>query len=142
MYTMPGIFQLFTPFVAYEIQVVDGVNSGSLKGGMEFGIDSTTITEQTAQALNIGVAMMARDLSIFMTVEGHTDSSGPDNYNVALSEARAASVVAYFEAAGIDSDRLNPIGSGEAHPMMSNDTVEGKSHNRRVELLFGPAPPG
>lgn len=142
MYTMPGIFQLFSPFPHYDIQVVDGVSSGSLQGGLSFDVDSTTITEEASQVLNIGVAIMARDLSIFMTVEGHTDSSGPDEYNMALSEGRAQSVTAYFEAAGINAARLIAIGVGESEPMVSNDTPEGKAQNRRVEFLFGPPPSG
>lgn len=142
MFTMPGIFQLFSPFPHYDIQVVDGVSSGSLQGGLSFAVDSTTISEDAAQVLNIGVAIMARDLSIFMTVEGHTDSSGPDEYNMALSEGRAQSVTAYFEAAGINAARLVAIGAGESEPMASNDTPEGKAQNRRVEFLFGPPPSG
>lgn len=142
MYTMPGVFQLFAPFPQYEFQVVDGQSSGALLGGVNFAVDSPQISEQAAQVLNIGVAIMARDISIFMTVEGHTDASGPDDYNMALSEARAESVVAYFAAAGISPQRLLAIGAGESDPVASNDTVEGKAQNRRVEFLFGPPPSG
>ncbi|MCP3988222.1 MAG: OmpA family protein [Actinomycetia bacterium] len=140
MYTMPGVFQLFLPFPKYEVQVVNGVLSGTLQGGVGFAVDSTALTEQAAQVLNIGAAVMARDISIFMIVEGHTDSSGPDAYNMALSEARAASVVAYLEAAGISPDRLQAIGAGETDPIAPNDTDEGKALNRRVEFIFGPPP--
>lgn len=142
MYTMPGVFQLFTPFPQYQIQVVDGFSSGALQGGVNFAVDSTEITEEAAQVLNIGASILARDLSLFMTVEGHTDSSGPDDYNLALSEARAKSVVAYLEAAGIDPQRLRAVGAGETEPLASNDTDEGKALNRRVEFIFGPPPSG
>jgi outer membrane protein OmpA-like peptidoglycan-associated protein len=142
MYTMPGVFQLFAPFSRYDLQVVDGVTSGSLQGGVNFAVDSTRITEEAAQVLDIGAAVLARDLSIFMTVEGHTDASGPDDYNQALSEARAESVVAYLVAAGISPDRLLAIGAGESEPVTSNDTDEGMALNRRVEFLFGPPPSG
>ena len=142
MYTMPGIFQLFTFFPKYDLVVEDGFFSGSLQGGVNFAVDSTEITPEAAERLNLGVAVMARDISLFMTVEGHTDSDGPDDYNEALSLARAESVTSYFEAAGIDPARLQPIGSGESEPIAPNDSEEGKALNRRVEFVFGPAPQG
>ncbi len=142
MYTMPGIFQLFTFFPKYELTVQDGFFSGSLQGGVNFAVDSTAISPEAAERLNLGVAVMSRDISLFMTIEGHTDSDGPDDYNEALSLARAQSVTAYFEAAGIDPARLQAVGAGEAEPIASNDTDDGKALNRRVEFVFGPAPAG
>ena len=142
MYTMPGIFQLFTFFPKYDIVVEDGFFSGSLQGGVNFAVDSTEITPEAAERLNLGVAVMARDISLFMTIEGHTDSDGPDDYNEALSLARATSVTSYFEAAGIDPARLLAVGAGESEPIAPNDTDEGKALNRRVEFVFGPAPSG
>ncbi len=141
MYTMPGIFQLFSPFPKYSLEVAEGVSSGTLQGGVVFDVDSTEITPEAAQVLNVGVAILARDPSIFMTVEGHTDSSGSDAYNEALSLGRAQSVTAYLQAAGIEAERLQSIGAGESDPIASNDTEEGKALNRRVEFVFGP-PPG
>ena len=142
MYTMPGIYLLFQPFSDYEFQVVDGVSSGTLSGGVNFAFDSTAITAETAEVLNVGVAILARDLSLFMTVIGHTDSTGPDDYNLLLSEGRAASVVAYLSQAGIDPQRMFAIGAGESDPLAPNDTEEGRSANRRVEFQFGPPPTG
>jgi outer membrane protein OmpA-like peptidoglycan-associated protein len=142
MYTMPGIFQLFTFFPKYSLTVQDGFLSGTLQGGVNFAVDSTEITPEAAERLNVGVAILARDISLFMTVVGHTDSSGPDDYNEALSLARAESVTAYFAAAGIDPARLQPAGAGESDPIASNETDEGKALNRRVEFDFGPAPTG
>ena len=140
MYTMPGIFQLFAPFPKYEVRVIDGVSSGSLQGGVSFPIDSAEIRPEAAEVLNIGIAILARDISIGMTVEGHTDSSGPDDYNQLLSEGRAKSVVDYMAAAGIDPARLRSVGAGESEPLVSNDTDEGMAMNRRVEFEFGPVP--
>ena len=138
MYTMPGIFQLFTPFPKFQIRVVEGQASGTLQGGVGFAVDSMEIGPEAAKVLNIGVAIMARDPSIYMTVEGHTDSSGPEDHNMVLSEFRAESVKAYLAAAGIDEARLASSGAGESKPIAPNDTPEGKALNRRVEFLFGP----
>jgi outer membrane protein OmpA-like peptidoglycan-associated protein len=142
MYTMPGIYQLFSPFPRYEIQVVDGQASGLLQGGVGFAVDSTGITPAAAKVLDVGVSVMARDLSIVMTVEGHTDATGPEDHNQALSEARAKSVVAYMEKAGIQVERLNAIGAGESKPLAPNTDAEGRARNRRVEFRFGGPPSG
>jgi outer membrane protein OmpA-like peptidoglycan-associated protein len=139
MFTMPGVFQLFAPFPAYEIQVDDGITTGALHGGILFAFDSSEVTEETAQILNVGVAVMARDRSIHMTVEGHTDSDGASDYNDELSMDRATSVIGYFIQAGISEDRLLATGVGEDDPIASNDTEQGRASNRRVEFLFGPS---
>ncbi|MDH3301246.1 MAG: OmpA family protein [Acidimicrobiia bacterium] len=139
MQTMPGVFQLFQAFPAYQFTVEEGAFSGAIQGGVNFATDSTEISPQAAQALDIGVAVLARDISIGMLVTGHTDSQGPDDYNQALSEARAQSVVDYFVASGIDPARLIAAGAGESQPVADNETDEGRAQNRRVEFVFGPA---
>jgi outer membrane protein OmpA-like peptidoglycan-associated protein len=69
-------------------------------------------------------------------VEGHTDSDGNDAYNLKLSQARAESVVNYLTAAGVVRSRLDPVGFGEARPLVANDTDANKQINRRVEFLI------
>lgn len=139
MQTIPGIFQLFRIFPAYEFTVQEGRFSGRIQGGISFPTDSTEITPEAAQALDIGVAVLARDLSIGMLVIGHTDSQGPEEYNIRLSTARSQSVIDYFVAAGIDEARLLSAGAGETQPIADNSTAEGRAQNRRVEFRFGPA---
>ena len=68
------------------------------------------------------------------TVVGHTDSTGSEAYNQALSERRAASAVAYLETRGIDAGRLKASGAGESQPIADNGTREGRALNRRVVL--------
>lgn len=67
-------------------------------------------------------------------VSGHTDSQGSDSYNQTLSEKRADSVMQYFVSKGIARGRMSAYGYGERYPIASNDTPEGRSLNRRVEL--------
>lgn len=71
-------------------------------------------------------------------VMGHTDSSGSESYNQALSTRRAESVGSYLTAQGIDSRRVLAQGFGEAHPIADNATPEGRQSNRRVELRLVP----
>ncbi len=73
-----------------------------------------------------------------VSVEGHTDSVGSDDYNLALSQRRAESVRSAIMARGISSDRITAKGFGELYPVASNDTPAGRQQNRRVEILIFP----
>ena len=67
-------------------------------------------------------------------VDGHTDSTGSESYNQSLSERRAKSVSGYLRSLGISIDRITEQGFGESIPVADNNTVEGRSLNRRVEI--------
>jgi len=71
-------------------------------------------------------------------VEGHTDSDGSEAYNQQLSLNRANSVGSYLQSHGVNGQRIVAFGAGEAHPVASNSTAEGKQQNRRVELKLQP----
>lgn len=71
-------------------------------------------------------------------VIGHTDASGGDAINQPLSERRASSVAAYLVDHGVIRERLYVAGMSARNPIASNDTVEGKAQNRRVEILIRP----
>jgi len=68
-------------------------------------------------------------------VEGYTDSAGSKSGNVALSRRRAESVANWLAEHGVDRSRLTAKGYGAAHPAADNSTDEGRSKNRRVELV-------
>ena len=71
-----------------------------------------------------------------LSVEGHTDSDGTEDHNRELSKNRAKAVCDYLiQTYGIAGDRLESIGQGEANPIDTNDTPEGRANNRRVELV-------
>ena len=67
-------------------------------------------------------------------VIGHTDSVGDAGYNQGLSQRRAASVTRYLSSKGVNVSRITSIGKGEASPIASNDTKEGRAKNRRIEF--------
>ncbi len=69
-------------------------------------------------------------------IEGHTDSQGNADFNKRLSELRAESVRQALVNAGIDSARITVVGLGEDFPIASNDTVDGRSRNRRVDVIL------
>ena len=71
-------------------------------------------------------------------VAGHTDDTGADTYNQALSERRAGSVASYLQAQGVQPVRFLVVGYGETRPIASNSTEGGRSQNRRVEITLVP----
>jgi len=73
--------------------------------------------------------------TLHLSVEGHTDSVGTDDYNQKLSERRADSVRDYLTSNGISPANVIAIGMGKANPVASNDTAEGRQQNRRVEMV-------
>ncbi len=70
-----------------------------------------------------------------LSVEGHTDSIGSDEYNMTLSQRRADAVRDYLASNGIDAANIQAVGMGKADPVASNDTAEGRQQNRRVEMV-------
>ncbi len=71
-----------------------------------------------------------------VSVEGHTDSMGSDEYNIMLSQNRAIAVRSAIMSRGISSDRITAKGLGELYPVASNDTPAGRQQNRRVEIVI------
>ncbi|MBP2669237.1 MAG: hypothetical protein H6Q80_1439 [Deltaproteobacteria bacterium] len=69
-------------------------------------------------------------------IEGHTDSVGKDDYNLALSQKRADSVKAQLVGDGIEAGRITTVGYGKKYPVASNDTKAGKAQNRRVDVII------
>jgi outer membrane protein OmpA-like peptidoglycan-associated protein/ABC-type nitrate/sulfonate/bicarbonate transport system substrate-binding protein len=74
--------------------------------------------------------------SMYVRVEGNTDSIGERDANQALSERRAAAIVEYLASRGVARSRLVARGNGSGHPVASNGTVEGRALNRRTDVLF------
>ncbi len=67
-------------------------------------------------------------------IEGHTDATGSEEYNLELSRKRAQTVANYIASLGISPTRFTIMGYGESQPLMTNDTPEGRAANRRVEI--------
>lgn len=85
-------------------------------------------------ALDDLAEILKRHPAVHLTIEGHTDSDGDDNYNMDLSQRRTDSVKNYLISKGVSENRLTAIGYGETRPIASNKTAAGKAKNRRVEL--------
>lgn len=98
---------------------------------------SAELTEEGRAVLdkNINDARLMLDRSVFIEVVGHTDDVGDDDYNMDLSEQRAAAVTQYLIDAGVDASKIVAMGAGESMPITTNTTNEGRAENRRVEIM-------
>jgi outer membrane protein OmpA-like peptidoglycan-associated protein len=122
---------------------VDVVRKGDnitldMPGNLTFGFDSADVNATFYPVLN-KVAQTLREYDkTVIEVAGHTDSTGSDSDNQTLSERRASNVAAYLSGQGVPGARMVTVGAGEAHPVASNDTEEGRAQNRRVEITIVP----
>jgi OOP family OmpA-OmpF porin len=98
-----------------------------------FDFDKAVIKDKYDDELMKIADYLQRNTQTEMSIEGHTDSIGPAEYNMRLSERRAESVKDYLvNKGGVDADRLCTKGYGETRPIADNDTKEGRQKNRRV----------
>lgn len=103
--------------------------------GIYFDFNKDTIKPESEAVLKEIVQAMTDNPGWKLTVEGHTDNIGGDAYNLELSKRRAAAVKQALVARyHIAADRLSTDGYGASRPVDSNDTLEGRARNRRVEL--------
>ena len=107
-----------------------------LPGAILFDFDSANIRPDADRALNDVAQVIKAYAARPVRVEGHTDSIASDDYNQSLSERRAASVVNWLTAHGVEKNRLASAGLGEKKPVATNDTPAGRQLNRRVEVVI------
>lgn len=100
--------------------------------GVLFDFDKATIKPEFDQMLHNGVEVMQLNPGLTVSIEGHTDSIGSDDYNQKLSEKRAHAVMKYLVDHGVAPSRMEAHGFGESQPIDSNETEEGRYNNRRV----------
>ncbi len=103
---------------------------------INFDTDKSVIKDSYNSRINEFAKVMKADPKLKANIEAHTDSVGTDAYNQKLSERRATSAVNALVAAGVQKDRIKAVGYGESRPIASNDTVEGRAENRRVEAVM------
>jgi putative exosortase-associated protein (TIGR04073 family) len=99
-----------------------------------FKVGSARLEPQAGPRLSELARVLQQYPETRVSVKGYTDSTGPAAFNRQLSEARAKAVYDYLVARGVASTRLMAEGYAEARPLASNDSVDGRRLNRRVEL--------
>jgi outer membrane protein OmpA-like peptidoglycan-associated protein len=104
--------------------------------GILFDVNSSTLKEDARTNISKLSTILKKYSDTNILVEGHTDSDGTDAYNQALSERRAASVSGFAKDQGVAAARFTTVGYGESQPVASNETVDGKAKNRRVDIAI------
>ncbi len=101
-----------------------------------FDVNKATLKTElkTAVAKLAGILLMMSEPRV--RIEGHTDSTGSEEYNLKLSTERSQGVLAFLQAEGIDESRMTAVGYGLTRPIAGNDTREGRRKNRRVEIII------
>lgn len=136
------------PWTGAEIDAVAAVRSKpapppprpperiSISTEVLFAFDDDKLGPGAPAELDRVAAALAARGAVRLSIEGHTDDVGDDDYNRALSERRAQAVRAYLAAHGLDGAHVEARGLGEAQPAAPNDSEEGRRRNRRVEIVI------
>lgn len=145
----PDIFS--APIQSYQLQIIavasmaqvitanqllEELNkSGFVTLHLNFATGKSDLDTDGVAAVNQIVALMQTNLTLALSVEGHTDNVGDPATNKLLSESRAQSVMKAIVSGGIDMSRLAARGFGQEAPVADNRTEAGRAENRRVELV-------
>lgn len=103
---------------------------------INFGFDKAVITPEFDNQIRQVAAILDSEKDYKVKLEGHTDATGPEAYNMVLSEQRAKAVAARLVELGVAKDRISTEWFGETRPIATNNTREGRLENRRVDASF------
>jgi OOP family OmpA-OmpF porin len=117
-------------------EILDALNKdGFIALYLNFSTGKSTIEPESDIQIDEIVSMMKNNPSLKISIEGHTDNVGGDASNQTLSEDRAKAVMMALIAKGIDKSRLVAKGWGASKPISDNRTEDGRTKNRRVEIV-------
>lgn len=104
---------------------------------VKFGFESATLSDSAKAAIDqFAQRLKAENKGVYIEIQGHTDSTGPEDYNQMLGLQRAEAVMRYLNSAhDFPLHRMNVISYGESEPIADNNTREGRAQNRRVSLV-------
>ena len=100
-----------------------------------FAVDSAVLSAEAKYSLDDFAAVMLDYPKTAILIQGHTDSTGSEDYNLKLSERRAQAVFNHLALREVAPDRMAAIGYGEGYPVADNSTASGRGLNRRVSIL-------
>ena len=127
-----------TALTAAEFKPVGDNYELGLSDRVLFAVDQSELSPEAVVTIDkLAAALSSVDIH-GAGIEGHTDSTGADEYNQQLSERRAASVKVELAKAGMPLANIRAVGRGESQPIASNDTDDGRTQNRRVVIIVTP----
>jgi len=120
--------------LAYDSQ---GSDSGKIAGlvTVQFGYDKSSLDSGAKKGIATNVEWMKKNAAAKVQIEGHCDSRGTIEYNVALGERRANAVKAYMVSLGIPANRLSVISYGKEKPIATGETEDAMAKNRRANFV-------
>ncbi len=119
-------------------RLADNTLKLNVSSEVSFDVNSASIKPDFRQSLDKVASILVDYPSTAIHITGHTDSSGSDQYNQALSLRRASSVRTYLSTQGVAERRTRTVGYGELRPIADNSTPTGRQQNRRVEIFLKP----
>ena len=128
---------------AIENAKVEAVNDGealkvTFESGILFATGSYTLNSASQWSLTQFANSLKANPDTEINIIGHTDNTGTDQLNNQLSEDRAGSVKSFLMSQGVSATRMTTAGMGRYQPIATNETVEGRTQNRRVEVFINP----
>ena len=102
----------------------------------KFPVNKFELSDEAKQALNaFAERLKGENRNVYLEIQGHTDSTGSQDYNMKLGSERAEAVRRYLNKQGVALNRMSTISYGASEPVESNKTKEGRSKNRRVVVI-------
>ncbi|WP_255372885.1 OmpA family protein [Chitinophaga sp. YR573] len=114
-------------------RVGEGINV-TFNSGVLFGFDKSDLTSTAQTNIKQLATILNKYPDTYVRVEGHTDTTGTDAYNNALSERRATAVANYLKNQGVAASRVQTFWYGSKQPVVPNNSDANKAKNRRVEF--------
>ncbi len=108
----------------------------TFSSGIMFDVDRAVLKEQYKGELTELAAILNKYEDTNILLEGHTDSTGTEEYNLDLSKKRSQSVANHLATQKVNPARFTIMGYGESQPIASNESSEGRAQNRRVEVAI------
>ena len=115
---------------------VDELNKQGILAAAFFALDSVELNPESRGTIQKNGEYMKRRMSTKIMVEGHADSRGSNEYNLALAERRAGAVRDYLVSLGIAADRITIVSKGEEGPFCTEESESCWQQNRRGHFLF------
>ena len=120
----------------FEKATVDELNKQGILTDAFFALDSVELNQESRGTIQKNSEYLKRRMSTKIMVEGHADSRGTNEYNLALAERRAGAVRDYLVSLGIAADRITIVSKGEEAPFCTEESESCWQQNRRGHFLF------
>lgn len=117
-------------------RVGEGIKLTLKENAVRFNINKSTLTSEAQANLDKLVPIFKNYPDTNIKIFGYTDNTGTPEYNLKLSGERAASVRSYLSGKGLKAERFETVGLGIADPIATNESVDGRAQNRRVEFAI------